>query len=74
MSSLLRSRSWASYRGVMKMSTVWSVVGAVLAVVIAWWLVQIVFSLVWFIAKLAIVAVVAVVVYLLIKQLFSSRE
>ncbi len=56
------------------MSTVWSVAGAVLAVVIAWWLVQIVFSLVWFVAKLAVVAVVAVVVYLLIKQLFSSRD
>ncbi|GAA2093468.1 hypothetical protein GCM10009823_11820 [Brevibacterium salitolerans] len=52
----------------------WSVVGAILALVIAWWLVGIVFSLVRLAVKLLVVAAVAVVVYLLIKRAFSSKE
>ncbi|WP_291797960.1 MULTISPECIES: hypothetical protein [Brevibacterium] len=58
----------------MNRSTVWSVVGAILALVIAWWLVGIVFSLVRLAVKLLVVAAVAVVVYLLIKRAFSSKE
>lgn len=43
--------------------TVWTVLGVIAAVIIAWVLVDVVFSVLWFIAKLAIVAVVAVVVF-----------
>jgi predicted membrane protein len=41
--------------------TVWTVIGVIVAVIVAWFLVDVLFSLLWFIAKLAIVAVVAVV-------------
>jgi hypothetical protein len=43
--------------------TLWIVLGVIASVVIAWILVDLVFSLVWFIVKLAIVAVVAVAVF-----------
>ena len=47
--------------------TVWTVIGVVVAVIIAWFLVDVLFSLLWFIGKLAIVAVVAVVVFLVLR-------
>jgi hypothetical protein len=50
---------------------IWTVLGVILAVVIAWWIVSALFSVLWFIAKLAIVAVVAVVVFLVLRGLFS---
>ncbi|MCK2025584.1 hypothetical protein KZC56_04665 [Microbacterium sp. SSW1-47] len=50
---------------------IWTVLGVILAVVIAWWIVSALFSVLWFIAKLAIVAVVAVVVFLVLRNLFS---
>lgn len=43
--------------------TFWIVLGVIASVVIAWFLVDLVFSVLWFIMKLAIVAVVAVVVF-----------
>ncbi len=43
--------------------TFWIVVGVIVSVVIAWFLVDLLFSVLWFIMKLAIVAVVAVVVF-----------
>jgi hypothetical protein len=43
--------------------TIWIVLGVIASVVIAWILVDLVFSVVWFIVKLAIVAVVAVAVF-----------
>jgi hypothetical protein len=43
--------------------TVWTVIGVIAAVIIAWFLVDVLFSLLWFIGKLAIVAVVAVIVF-----------
>lgn len=52
---------------------IWTIVGVILAVVIAWWIVSAVFSVLWFIAKLAIVAVVAVVVFFVLRSLFTSR-
>ncbi|WP_353828077.1 hypothetical protein [Agromyces sp. SYSU T0242] len=49
--------------------TVWTVLGVIAAVVIAWILVDLVFSVLWFIVKLAIVAVVAVLVFLWLRSL-----
>ncbi len=57
----------------MNKNSLWTIVGVVLAVVIAWWIVSALFSIVWFIAKLAIVLVVAVVVFLVLRGLFSSE-
>ena len=53
----------------MTKSTIWSILGAILALVIAWWIVSALFSLLWFIAKLALVVVVALVVYAGIRAL-----
>ena len=53
--------------------TLWTVLGVVVAVVIAWFLVDLVFSVLWFIAKLAIVAVVAIVVFFVLRSLVRSR-
>jgi uncharacterized protein YacL len=54
--------------------TVWTIVGAVVAVVIAWFLVNILFSLLWFIGKLLVVAVVAVIVFFVLRMLFARRD
>jgi len=56
----------------MTKNSVWTIVGVIVAVVIAWWLVGVLFSLLWFVAKLAIVAVVAVLVYLALRGVFRS--
>jgi hypothetical protein len=54
--------------------TVWTVIGVIVAVVIAWFLVDVLFSLLWFIGKLVIVAVVAVVVFFVLRSVFARRE
>ncbi|GGI43793.1 high-affinity Fe2+/Pb2+ permease [Agromyces flavus] len=43
--------------------TIWIVLGVIASVVIAWFVVDLVFSVLWFIVKLAVVAVVAVAVF-----------
>lgn len=58
----------------MRKSTVWTVLGVIGAVVIAWMLVNVLFSVIWFIAKLAVVAVVAVVVFFVLRGLFSRSR
>ncbi|WEK61339.1 MAG: hypothetical protein P0Y60_00855 [Candidatus Microbacterium colombiense] len=54
----------------MTKNSLWTVVGVILAVVIAWWLVSALFSVLWFIAKLAIVLVVAAGVYFFLRSVF----
>ncbi|WP_169053742.1 hypothetical protein [Agromyces sp. H66] len=54
--------------------TVWTVIGVIAAVLIAWFIVDVVFSVLWFIVKLAIVAVVAVVVFFVLRALFRSSD
>ena len=51
--------------------TVWTIIGVIAAVVIAWFLVDVVFSVLWFIVKIVIVAVVAVVVYFVLRNVFG---
>jgi len=58
----------------MTKSTIWSILGAILALVIAWWIVSALFSLLWFIAKLALVVVVALVVYAGIRALTRDER
>ncbi|MFG6444219.1 hypothetical protein ACFXP7_02970 [Microbacterium sp. P06] len=55
----------------MNKSTIWSVLGVIVAVVIAWFLVNVLFSVIAFAFKLLIVAIVAVVVFFIIRSLFS---
>ncbi|SFS18202.1 hypothetical protein SAMN04487783_2566 [Agrococcus baldri] len=54
--------------------TVWAVICAIVAIVIAWLIVDVVFSLLWFIGKLVIVAVVAVVVFFVLRSLIGRRS
>ena len=53
---------------------IWTILGVILAVVIAWWIVSVVFSVLWFIAKLAIVLVVAGGVFLVLRGVFSRSD
>jgi hypothetical protein len=53
--------------------TLWSIVGVIVAVVIAWFLVDALLHLVWFVGKLIIVAVVAVLVYLALRGVLGRR-
>lgn len=46
----------------------------IVAVVIAWVLVNVLFSLAWLIAKIAIVAIVAVIVYGVIRMATTRRD
>ena len=52
---------------------VWTIIGVIAAVIIAWILVDVAFSVLWFIAKLAIVAVVAVIVFFVLRSLVRPR-
>jgi len=54
------------------MRTIGPLIGVVVAVVVAWWLVSVLFSLVWFVAKVIIVAVVAVLVYFALRGVFAT--
>lgn len=54
----------------MNKSTIWTVLGVIGAVVIAWILVNVLFSLIAFAFKLLIVAIVAVVVFFVFRAIF----
>ena len=58
----------------MNKSTVWTVLGVIAAVVIAWILVDVLFSVLLFIGKIVIVGVVAVVVFLVLRRVFAGRD
>ena len=58
----------------MKMSTVWSIVGAIIAIVIAWWVVNVAFSIAWFLVKAIITVVVALAIFGLIKASLKSKD
>ncbi|KAA9089802.1 hypothetical protein [Microbacterium radiodurans] len=52
------------------MRTFWTVVGVIAAIVIAWVVVDVVLRLAAFALKFGLVAVVAIVVFLLLRRLF----
>ncbi len=58
----------------MNKSTVWTVLGVIAAIVIAWILVDVLFSVLLFIGKIVIVGVVAVVVFLVLRRIFAGRD
>ncbi|QLD11276.1 hypothetical protein [Microbacterium oleivorans] len=55
------------------MRTFWTVVGVIAAILIAWVVVDVVLRLAVFAVKLGLVAVVALVVFLLLRRLFARR-
>ncbi|GLJ80979.1 hypothetical protein [Microbacterium imperiale] len=55
------------------MRTFWTVVGVIAAIFIAWVVVDVVLRLAVFAVKLGLVAVVALVVFLLLRRVFTRR-
>jgi hypothetical protein len=55
-------------------STVWTILGVIAAIVIAWFLVNALFALLAFVFKLVIVAVVALIVFLLLRSAFARSH
>lgn len=55
------------------MRTFWTVIGVIAAILIAWVVVDVVLRLAVFAVKLGLVAVVALVVFLLLRRLFARR-
>jgi threonine/homoserine/homoserine lactone efflux protein len=55
------------------MKNLGTIIGVVIAIVIAWWLVGFLFSLAWFIVKVVIVAGVAVLVFFALRGLLPQR-
>lgn len=58
----------------MTKSTIWTVLGVIAAVIIAWFLVSVIFQLLAFAFKLLIVAAVAVVVFFVLRQVFARSD
>lgn len=58
----------------MRKSTLWTIVGVIVAVIIAWALVNVLFSLVAFAFRLLAVAVVAVIVFFILRAVFARRD
>ena len=58
----------------MNKSTVWTVLGVIAAIVIAWILVVVLFSVLLFIGKVVIVGIVAVIVFLVLRRIFAGRD
>jgi len=55
----------------MRGGTIWTILGVIAAVVIAWFLVNALLTLIWFVAKLVIVLVVAVIVFFALRAVFA---
>jgi len=51
--------------------TIWTILGVIVAILIAWFLVNVLFSVLAFVFKLAVVAVVAVIVFFILRAVFS---
>jgi len=55
----------------MRGGTIWTILGVIAAVVIAWFLVNALLSLIWFVVKLVIVLAVAVIVFFALRAVFT---
>lgn len=58
----------------MRANTIWSILGAIVAVIVAWWLVEAVFHIVWFLVKFVIVLLVAAGVFFALRSLFTRTD
>lgn len=57
----------------MNWGTVGTVVGAIIAVVIAWFVVDLMLSAMWFMFRLGAVVIVGVIIYFVLRHLFRRR-
>ncbi|GGH49955.1 hypothetical protein [Microbacterium album] len=58
----------------MKNSSIWTVLGVIAAVMIAWFVIEALFRLMFWVAKLGAVAVVAVIVFFALRALFKRSD
>jgi hypothetical protein len=58
----------------MRKSTLWTILGVIAAVIIASIIVNIVFSLIAFVFRLAAIAVVALIVFFVLRAVFARRD
>lgn len=58
----------------MEKGTIWVVLGVIVSVVIAWFLVDALFGLLWLIGKLVVVAIVAALVYFVLRAALRSSN
>jgi len=58
----------------MRKGTIWTILGVVVAVIIAWIVVDIALKAIFLVGKLLLVAVVALIVFLVLRSLFSRRD
>ncbi|GAA3658601.1 hypothetical protein [Microbacterium marinilacus] len=58
----------------MKRSSIWTIVGVILAIVIAWWVVEALFRLMFWMAKFGAVAVVAIIVFFVLRAVFARSD
>ncbi|MCW2165494.1 hypothetical protein B0I12_002649 [Microbacterium hydrothermale] len=58
----------------MRKSTLWTVLGVIAAVIIAWVVVNVLFSLIAFVFRLVAVAVVALIVFFVLRAVFARRD
>lgn len=58
----------------MRTSTLWTVLGVIAAVVIAWLLVNVLLWFITFVFRLVLVAVVALVVFVVLRAVLARRD
>ncbi|CAL4858978.1 hypothetical protein ACIQLK_05305 [Microbacterium sp. NPDC091382] len=58
----------------MRKGTIWTILGVVVAVIIAWIVVDIALKAIFLVGKLLLVAVVALIVFFVLRSLFSRRD
>ncbi|MDJ1114689.1 hypothetical protein [Microbacterium dauci] len=58
----------------MNKSMLWTILGVIAAIVIAWFVVNIVLSTIFFIAKLILVVIVALIVFGVLRWFFTRRD
>lgn len=58
----------------MNKGTLWTILGVIVAIVIAWFLVNLLWSVAMFVVKLAVVAVVALVVFVVLRVMFARSS
>lgn len=66
--------SAAPYPESMNWGGVWTVVGAILAIVVAWIVVSVMMSLVWLVFRIVLVLVVGAVIFFWLRHVFARRE
>lgn len=58
----------------MRTSTLWTVLGVIAAIVIAWLLVNVLLWFIGFVFRLLLIAAVAVVVFFILRAVFARRD